>query len=84
MSTTANILMPNELSSGVYLYSELMMMSAIAPFLRSKTTRMPLRSDSSRKSETPSIFFSLIKAAIFSTMAALLTAYGISRITRLS
>ena len=44
----------------------------------STTMRIPSRSDSSRTSEMPSIFFSLASMAIFSTSAALFTWYGSS------
>ena len=71
--------MPNEVSSGVYLYSELMTISGMVPRFSSMTTRMPRRSDSSRRSDTPSILRSLISAAIFSTRLDLFRPNGISR-----
>ena len=42
-------------------------------YFSSMTTRMPWRSDSSRMSAMPSIFFSRTSSAIFSTIAALFT-----------
>ena len=73
LSTTASMLMPKDVSRGVYLKRALVMMSGMVPFLRSMTTRMPLRSDSSRRSVTPSIFFSFTSAAMRSTMTDLFT-----------
>src|ERR671917_436854 len=54
------------------------MISATASRLSSIAMRIPSRSDSSRKSEMPSIFFSWTKAAICSMSRTLLTMKGIS------
>ncbi len=47
--------------------------SECSPRLRSKTTRMPSLSDSSRISAMPSIFFSFTSSAMRWSMRALLT-----------
>ncbi len=49
-----------------------------APFLISITTLIPSLSDSSLKSEIPSIFLSLTRSAMLSTSFALFTRYGSS------
>ena len=49
-----------------------------SPRFSSITIRMPSRSDSSRRSEMPSIVFSRTRSAIFSIRRFLLTWYGIS------
>ncbi len=46
--------------------------------LSSMTTRMPLRSDSSRRSEISTSFFSRTRSAILVTSLDLFTWYGIS------
>ncbi len=53
-------------------------MLGMASFFKSKTIRIPSRSDSSRRSEIPSSFLSLIRPAMRSIMLALLVMYGIS------
>ncbi len=54
------------------------MTSGTSPRFSSITIRMPSRSDSSRRSEMPSIVFSRTSSAMFSSSRFLLTWYGIS------
>ena len=75
-SSKATMFMPNVSCNCVCLYKLFKMTSGISPRLSSITTRMPDLSDSSRKSEIPSIFFSFTSSAIFSTKVFLFTWYG--------
>ena len=79
--TIASMMMPKLVWSGVCLYRLLSTTSGISPRFSSMTMRMPSRSDSSRRSEMPSIVLSRTRSAIFSISRALLTWYGISDTT---
>ena len=68
----------------MYLYSEFKTNSDSSPFFNSITTLIPSLSDSSLKSDIPTIFFSFTKLAIFSIKEALFNWYGISFIIKLS
>ncbi len=74
----ASITMPNVVSSGVCANRLFSTTPEIASRLSSITIRMPCRSDSSRMSLMPSIFFSRTSSAICSISRALFTWYGIS------
>ncbi len=69
---------PKVLCIWVCLYSWFSTMYGIASRFRSTTMRMPSRSDSSRRSEIPSIFLSRASSAICSIRRDLLTMNGIS------
>ena len=71
--TIAKVLKPKEDSIDVSLYSCLLIVSGSTPLLKSTTTLIPSRLDSSLISLTPSIFFSLERSAIFSFKTDLLT-----------
>ena len=77
-STIASRFTPKDSCIGVSLNSWFRITWAEASFFSSTTIRMPDRSDSSRKSEMPSIFFSLTSSAIRSMSRALFTWYGIA------
>ena len=69
---------PNVACIEVCLYSWFSTTRGMASRLSSTTTRMPSRSDSSRRSLMPSIFLSRTSSAMFSTRRALFTWYGSS------
>ena len=73
LSTIASVLNPNELSIEVYLYNCLLTVSGSTPRLRSITTLIPSRFDSSLMSLIPSIFLSLTSSAILSFNTDLFT-----------
>ena len=70
--------MPNVVCICVLRYRLFRTTSAISSRFNSMTMRMPSRSDSSRRSEMPSIRLSLTSSAIFSIRRALFVMYGIS------
>ena len=72
------MLTPKVCWSCVYLKSWFCVTAGTESFLSSITIRIPLRSDSSRRSETPSIFLSRTASAMRSMSFDLLTWYGIS------
>ena len=72
-STIAKVLKPKEDSIEVSLYNCLLIVSGSTPLLKSITTLIPSRLDSSLMSLTPSIFFSLERSAIFSFKIDLFT-----------
>ena len=72
-STKQMLLTENEVCKAVNLYNLFNTTFAIASRLISNTIRIPFRSDSSLKSEIPSIFLSLTKSAIFLIISALFT-----------
>ena len=72
------LLTENEVCRAVYLYNLFNTTFAIASRFISKTMRIPFRSDSSLKSEIPSIFLSLTNSAVLRIKSALFTWYGIS------
>ena len=76
--TSASMITPNVLCIVECLYSWLSTTRGMASRFSSITTRMPSRSDSSRRSEIPSSFLSRTSSAICSTSRALLTWYGSS------
>ena len=63
----------NEVCSDVYLNNLFNTTLAIASLLISKTIRIPFLSDSSRKSDIPSILLSLTRSAVFRIKSALFT-----------
>ena len=73
LSTNATMLIPNTTCICVCAYRLFRITSAISPRFNSMTTRIPCRSDSSRRPEMPSIFLSRTNSAIFSTKRALFT-----------
>ena len=77
-STSASMMTPKPVSSGVCLNSLLSTTCGMHVCLSSTTTRMPLRSDSSRRSEISVSFFSRTRSAILATSRDLFTMYGIS------
>ena len=72
-STKHMLLTENEVCRAVNLYNLFNTTLAIASRLISKTIRIPFLSDSSLKSEIPSIFLSFTKSAIFLIISALFT-----------
>ena len=70
--------MLNVIWSAVCLNRLLRTLCGLASRLISMYIRMPSRSDSSRRSATPSSFLSLTRSAIFSSSADLFTWYGSS------
>ena len=76
--TSASMITPNVLCIVVCLYSWFSTTRGMASRLSSITTRMPSRSDSSRRSLMPSSFLSRTSSAICSTSRALFTWYGSS------
>src|SRR5437773_2650291 len=77
-STMASMIAPKVDCSEVLLYRLFSTVNTRASRLSSMTTRMPWRSDSSRRSAIPSSRRSETSSAIFATSVALLTAYGSS------
>ena len=75
---SATMLMPNTVSSGVCAKRLFSTTSATSPRLSSMTTRMPSLSDSSRRSEMPSISLLRTSSAMRSSRRALFTWYGSS------
>ena len=76
--TMARKMMPNVVCICVLRYRWFSTISAMASRLSSMTTRMPSRSDSSRRSEMPSMRLSRTSSAIFSSRRALFVMYGTS------
>ena len=76
LSTKATMFMPKLSCSWVLLYKLFRTTSGTSPRLSSITTRIPDLSDSSRKSEMPSTFFSFTNSAIRSSKFFLFTWYG--------
>ena len=72
-STRHMLFTENEVCKDVYLYSLFNTTFAMASRFISKTIRIPFLSDSSLKSEMPSIFLSLTKSAVFRMRSALFT-----------
>ena len=67
-STRATMLTPKVSCSWVFLYSWLRTTWGTASRLSSMTSRVPVRSDSSRRSAIPPILRSRTRSAIFSMM----------------
>ena len=76
LSTNATIFIPKLSCSWVLLYKLLRTTSGTSPRLSSITTRIPDLSDSSRRSEMPSTFFSFTNSAMRSSKFFLFTWYG--------
>ncbi len=72
-SIKATMFMPNVSCNCVCLYRLFKTISGTSPRFSSITTRMPDLSDSSRRSEIPSIFLSRTSSATFSTRFFLFT-----------
>ena len=72
-STRASMMTPKVVCMAVCLKSLLSTTLGMASRFSSMTTRMPERSDSSRRSEISEIFFSRTSSAIFSMSWALFT-----------